>query len=83
MSYLYSLRLALDPGWTDEAGLAVLPELIGAGRIDDVMVFANVEELNTGTPTRPNGSGTATSPSGWPRWPPRPARPCRSTPGTP
>ncbi len=48
MSYLYSLRLALDPGWTDEAGLAVLPELIGAGRIDDVMVFANVEELNTG-----------------------------------
>lgn len=48
MSYLYSLRLALDPGWTDEVGLAVLPELVAAGRIDDVMVFANVEELNTG-----------------------------------
>lgn len=48
MSYLYSLRLSLDPGWTDEAGLAVLPELIRSGRIDDVMVFANVEELNTG-----------------------------------
>ncbi|MCW5951037.1 MAG: hypothetical protein KIT69_02095 [Propionibacteriaceae bacterium] len=48
MSYLYSLRLSLDPGWTDEVGLAVLPELIEAGRIDDVMVFANVEELNTG-----------------------------------
>lgn len=48
MSYLYSLRLALDPGWTDEAGLADLPELVGDGRIDDVMVFANVEELNTG-----------------------------------
>ncbi len=48
MSYLYSLRLSLDPGWTDEAGLALLPELIEAGRIDDVMVFANVEELNTG-----------------------------------
>lgn len=48
MSYLYSLRLSLDPGRTDEAGLGILPELIGAGRIDDVMVFANVEELNTG-----------------------------------
>lgn len=48
MSYLYSLRLALDPGWTDERGLADLPGLVEAGRIDDVMVFANVEELNTG-----------------------------------
>ncbi|MDQ7993043.1 MAG: hypothetical protein AAGC63_15280 [Propionicimonas sp.] len=48
MSYLYSLRLALDPGWTDERGLADLPRFIEAARIDDVMVFANVEELNTG-----------------------------------
>ncbi len=48
MSYLYSLRLALDPGLTDARGLADLPGFIAAGRIDDVMVFANVEELNTG-----------------------------------
>lgn len=51
MSYRYSLRLALDPGWTDEDGLADLPELLNTGRIDDVMVFANVEELNTGHTT--------------------------------
>lgn len=48
MSYLYSLRLALDPGRTDKRELAGLPSFIEAGRIDDVMVFANVEELNTG-----------------------------------
>ena len=48
MSYLYSLRFAVDPGWTDEFSHALLPDYIRDARIDDVMVFANVEELNTG-----------------------------------
>lgn len=48
MTYLYSLRLAVDPGWTDDRTLAELPRFIDAARIDDVMVFANVSELNTG-----------------------------------
>lgn len=48
MSYLYSLRFAVDPGWTDEFSLELLPDYIRDARIDDVMVFANVEELNTG-----------------------------------
>lgn len=48
MSYLYSLRFAVDPGWTDEFSLDLLPDYIRDARIDDVMVFANVEELNTG-----------------------------------
>lgn len=48
MSYLYSLRFAVDPGFTDEQSLEELPKFIAAAAIDDVMVFANVEELNTG-----------------------------------
>lgn len=48
MSYLYSLRFAVDPGFTDARALADLPAFIEAAEIDDVMVFANVEELNTG-----------------------------------
>ena len=48
MTYLYSLRLALEPGRGDDHSLALLPGYVEAGRIDDVMVFANVEELNTG-----------------------------------
>jgi hypothetical protein len=48
MSYLYSLRFAVDPGFTDERSLEELPGFIAAAAIDDVMVFANVEELNTG-----------------------------------
>lgn len=48
MSYVYSLRFAVDPGWTDEFSLDLLPDYIRDARIDDVMVFANVEELNTG-----------------------------------
>ncbi len=48
MSYLYSLRFCVDPGFTDAASLAALPEFIRSAAIDDVMVFANVEELNTG-----------------------------------
>ncbi|MBN9190610.1 hypothetical protein [Microbacterium sp.] len=48
MSYLYSLRFAVDPGRTEAYSLEQLPEYVRAARIDDVMVFANVEELNTG-----------------------------------
>lgn len=48
MTYLYSLRLALDPGHGDEYSLALLADYVTAARVDDVMVFANVEELNTG-----------------------------------
>lgn len=48
MSYLYSLRLALEPGRTEDHSLGLLTAYVKAARIDDVMVFANVEELNTG-----------------------------------
>ncbi len=48
MSYLYSLRFAVEAGHTDAYSLDVLPSYVRDARIDDVMVFANVEELNTG-----------------------------------
>ncbi len=47
-SYLYTFRFCCDPGFNDEAELAALNRYVGEACVDDVAVFANVEEINTG-----------------------------------
>lgn len=46
--FQYTFRFCCDPGFNDETELQALAEYVQAARIDDVAVFANVEELNTG-----------------------------------
>lgn len=46
--YAYIFRFCCDPGFNDEAEIEALDRYAEAARIDDVAVFANVEELNTG-----------------------------------
>ncbi len=47
-SYQYIFRFCCDPGFNDEAELAALNRYVGEASVDDVAVFANVEEINTG-----------------------------------
>lgn len=46
--YLYMFRFCCDPGFNDEEELAALSRVVDEALIDDVMVFANVQEINTG-----------------------------------
>ncbi|MFD5224270.1 hypothetical protein ACFWHT_01475 [Microbacterium sp. NPDC058342] len=46
--YEYMFRFCADPGFNDEEELRRLDAFVDAARIDDVMVFANVQEINTG-----------------------------------
>ena len=46
--YAYIFRFCCDPGFNDEAELKALRRYAREARVDDVAVFANVEELNTG-----------------------------------
>ena len=46
--FLYMFRFCCDPGFNDQAETAALLRYVDEALIDDVAVFANVEELNTG-----------------------------------
>ena len=46
--FAYIFRFCCDPGFNDEAEIAALREYVQCADVDDVAVFANVEELNTG-----------------------------------
>lgn len=47
-SFKYLLRFSCDPGYNDHIEIPSLLKYVDAARIDDVAVFANVEEINTG-----------------------------------
>ena len=47
-AFSYIFRFCCDPGFNDVPELEALPRFVKEARIDDVMVFANVEEINTG-----------------------------------
>ena len=47
-SYCYSFRFCCDPGFNDRREIASLQRFVREAQIDDVAVFCNVEELNTG-----------------------------------
>ena len=46
--FVYSFRFCCDPDFNDRRELESLGRYIPEARIDDVAVFCNVEELNTG-----------------------------------
>ena len=46
--FLYTFRFCCDPGFREEEELESLSQFVQCAQIDDVAVFANVEELNTG-----------------------------------
>ena len=50
--FRYIFRFCCDPGFNDESELQSLERYVREARIDDVAVFANVEELNTGHMTK-------------------------------
>ena len=50
--FRYIFRFCCDPGFNDESELQSLERYVREARIDDVAVFANVQELNTGHMTR-------------------------------
>lgn len=47
-AFRYIFRFCCDPGFNDEAEIRALEQYVRQARIDDVAVFANVEEINTG-----------------------------------
>ena len=46
--FVYSFRFCCDPDFNDQRELESLDRFIPEARVDDVAVFCNVEELNTG-----------------------------------
>lgn len=46
--FRYLFRFCCDPGFNDEAEIEALERYVDEAKIDDVVVFANVEEINTG-----------------------------------
>ena len=47
-SFVYSFRFCCDPDFNDQRELESLDRFIGEALVDDVAVFCNVEEINTG-----------------------------------
>ena len=47
-SFKYCFRFCCDPGFNDIREISALQRFTEEARIDNVMVFANVEEINTG-----------------------------------
>lgn len=47
-AFRYCFRFCCDPGFNDELEIPKLLSFVEQVRVDDVMVFVNVEELNTG-----------------------------------
>ncbi len=50
--FQYTFRFCCDPGFNDKVELEALDRYAEEARIDDVAVFVNVQELNTGHITR-------------------------------
>ena len=48
VAFRYCFRFCCDPGFNDAAEIPKLLSFIDEALVDDVMVFVNVEELNTG-----------------------------------
>ena len=46
--FRYCFRFCTDPGFNDELEIPKLLAFVDEARVDDVMVFVNVEEINTG-----------------------------------
>ena len=64
-SFIYSFRFCCDPDFNDQRELESLDRYITEACIDDVAVFCNVEELNTGHMTFLSRTGTS---SCWRTW---------------
>ncbi|MEN6419604.1 MAG: hypothetical protein ABFC73_11870 [Clostridiaceae bacterium] len=47
-AFRYCFRFCCDPGFNDELEIPKLLSFVEEARVDDVMVFVNVEEINTG-----------------------------------
>lgn len=47
-SYQYIFRFCCDPGFNSDEEIAALDRYVDEADVDDVAVFANVEEINTG-----------------------------------
>lgn len=47
-AFSYVFRFCCDPGFNDETEIAALDRYVDEALVDDVAVFANVEELNVG-----------------------------------
>lgn len=47
-TFKYLFRFCCDPDFNGEAELESLPRFIKEARVDDITVFANVQEINTG-----------------------------------
>lgn len=47
-AFKYTFRFCCDPGFNDKSELSALARYVGEAAIDDVAVFANVQEINTG-----------------------------------
>lgn len=47
-AFKYIFRFCCDPGFNDELEIKELMKYVDAAEIDDVAVFANVQEINTG-----------------------------------
>ena len=47
-SFCYIFRFCCDPGFNDKLEIETLKRMIHDAAIDDVAVFCNVEEINTG-----------------------------------
>ncbi len=50
-SFKYIFRFCCDPGFREVSDLEALSKFVVKARIDDVLVFTNVEEINTGHTT--------------------------------
>ena len=46
--YVYSFRFCCDPDFNDQRELESLDRFVEEAAVDDVAVFCNVEEINTG-----------------------------------
>jgi hypothetical protein len=65
--FIYSLRIAIVPGFREEERLGALLAFCRAARIDDVMFFFNGEELNRGHLLLEETRAAAAAVAGWKR----------------
>src|SRR5512137_2760077 len=65
--FIYSLRIAIVPGFREEERFEALLAFCRAARIDDVMFFFNGEELNRGHLLLEEAKAAAAAVAGWKR----------------
>ncbi len=65
--FIYSLRIAIVPGFREEERFGALLAFCQAARIDDVMFFFNGEELNRGHLLLEETKAAAAAVAGWKR----------------